>query len=194
MAEIIDIRKRLDRKGAARREERPFLRIRLCGPDWHWLGVVGGILAAALQEAETPTAFADLENGPATPPCLDLLAGAAAPPGPGLLIAAGVVDAAVLAGCTRQTLLLSSRPPEERSGFFDRQVLLPLSDPAPAPLILATACAAGGARLLAIDWNALEQALRQELALAEALEPYLIASFETYHRMAPWAGAVPVRK
>ena len=193
MAQIIDIRKRL--RDAAAVGHLSF-RIRLGGPDLHWLGVVGGILGGALREEGVPAAVVDGEASTGSAPLLELIAGSDPAPVLGLLVADAALSTAMLRGCSGRTVWLASRQKAGWTGaaardFPGRLVELPMSDPAPTPLRLAVACAGGAARLLGIvSWRALEQALHHELLLAEPLEPYLIPAFESYHRLAPWAGAV----
>jgi hypothetical protein len=189
MAEIIDIGPRLIKNHGAVKEQGP-LRVRLCGPDLHWVGLLGAILAGALAEEGRTVSF---EDPPPTPSsAMDLLFGGVAPV-PGLLVA-GADPQAVLQGCTVGTVLLA---PGEWLGkgstpYPGRRVSLPMPPAAPeTSLGVAVACAAGAARLSGIvGWGALEQALRQELTLVVPLEDHLILAFETYHRLAAWQGAV----
>jgi hypothetical protein len=196
MAEIIDIRGRLRGTAleAVRAETGAVFRVRVCGPDLHWIGVVGGILARALAAEGLPTAFADVEGAPAPLLAIDLITGGAASI-PGLVVAGCRISPAALRGCDQRTVLLTRRKRgrgEQAFDFAGREVPLPTS--APEPLGLAAACAGGAARLLGIiGWSALEQGLRQELTLAVPLESHLILAFETYQRLAPWAGAVSLK-
>ncbi len=168
------------------------LRVRVCGPDRHWMGVVGGILAGALATEGLTTAFADVE-GPEPPFTIDLITRGSARI-PSLVVAGCDISAAVLRGCDRRTVLLARRNggrTKSAAAFPGREIPLPKSYPAPEALALAAACAGGAARLLGIiGWSALEQALRQELNLAVPLESHLIRAFESYQRLAPWTGAV----
>jgi hypothetical protein len=189
MAEIIDIGPRLMKNHGAVREQGP-LRVRLCGPDLRWVGLLGAILAGALVEEGRTVSFADPPPAPST--AMDLLSGGAAP-FPGLLVA-GADPRAVLQGCTVRTVLLAHGEwlGQGCAPYPARRVSLPLPPAAPGTsLDAAVACAAGAARLSGmVGWGALEQALRQELTLVVPLEDYLILAFETYHRLAAWQGAV----
>lgn len=202
MAEIIDIRDRLRR---APREEGEYpgtlFRLRLCGPDLHWVGLVGGVLAAAFEAQGFYTAFEDVASS-AVSPTLSLRAarqivtetGGEQPPG--LIVAGGDLSADDLRGCDSRTVLLTRG--DDGGGiegtFAGTEVPLRVGGLIAAPLDVAAACAGGAARLLGvIGWKFLEEALREELALSsrDAVEQHLSTALAAYNQLLPWEGIVP---
>jgi hypothetical protein len=192
MAQIIDIRERLREKGGGTARGYGPLRVRLCGPDMHWVGLLADLLAEALARQGYPVAFEYLPEADVA--ALDLVTSHAAAPVPGLLVSGIALDAEMLQGCDESTLLLAHEEGEGDQLFAGRLVSLPFPLRAHASLDLAVACAAGTARLLGvIGWGALEQALRGALTITLPVEDSLILAFETYHRLAAWEGSVWVR-
>lgn len=193
MAEIIDIRARLRRNSGGRiAGGYGPLRVRLFGPDMHWVGLLADLLAEALAQQGYPAAFEDLPETEFS--ALDLVTSDAAAPVPDLLVSGAGLSTEVLQGCDEYTLLLVHGDGEGSRLFPGRLVSLPFSRRAPASLDVAVACAAGAARLLGvIGWGVLEQALRRSLTIALPLEDSLILAFATYHRLAAWEGSVWIR-
>jgi len=202
MAEIIDIRGRLRRgvpAGSLGEEGGGALfRLRLGGPDLHWVGLVGGVLAGALAMEGFHTVFEVLAVPASTPPVLGLRTGRRSvvetdsDPPPGLVVAGNGLCATVLRGCNHRTVLLLPVEGERWIPFVGREVPLPVADPAAGSLEIAVACAGGAACLLGvIGIGALEQALCAELTLAAGLDRHLDMAVAAYGRLAPWAGVVP---
>jgi hypothetical protein len=190
MAEIIDIRERLRKNSGGGIAGRcgP-LRVRLYGPDMHWVGLLADLLAEALAQQGYPVAVEFLPDSEGA--ALDLVTGQATESVPRLLVAGIPLNAEMLRECDEYTLLLIHKDEEESPLFPGRVARLPFPWKAHASLDLAVACAAGTARLLGvIGWGALEQALRRALTITLPLEDSLILAFETYHRLAAWEGGV----
>jgi hypothetical protein len=73
MAEIIDIRGWLKRSTPKQNESDgrgTIFRVRLCGPDLRWIGLIGGILAVALAREGFYTDFEDVEVPFGFPPIM----------------------------------------------------------------------------------------------------------------------------
>jgi hypothetical protein len=193
MAEIIDIRQRLRRSsGAGNAKDCGPLRVRLLGPDMHWVGLLAALLAEALAQQGYAAAFEYLPEAEFS--ALDLVTGGAAEPVPALLVSGIDLQAELLQGCDAGTLLLAHGHGEGRRPFAGRLVTLPFPCGVLTSLDLAVVCTAGAARLLGVvGWGALEQALRRELSVALPFEDFLILAFETYHRLAAWEGSVWTR-
>jgi hypothetical protein len=190
MAEIIDIRERVRRKihGGTAEGYSP-LRVRLYGPDMHWVGLLADLLADALAQQGYPAAFQPLPDADSS--ALDLITSYAAEPVPSLLVSGVGLKAEMLQGCDDYTLLLVHGVAGENHSFSGRLVHLPFPHKTHASLDLAVACAAGAVRLLGgIGWAALEQALRRALTIVLPMEDALILAFEIYHRLAAWEGSV----
>ncbi|MBE0597708.1 MAG: hypothetical protein IH614_10590 [Desulfuromonadales bacterium] len=206
MAQIIDIRERLrvrHERTATGPDGQTEFEVRLCGPDRRWLGLVGGIVARALAGEGFHTVFDDLETAVGAPSVLILRAGrqpldeSRGGHPPGLVVTGAAPAAAALQGCNSRSVLLTVPQdhwsPAGQDDFPGIEIPLPVTDPAPEPIDLAAACAGGAARLLGvIRWQCLEQALREELLLADGfpIDYPLALAFEAYHRLAPWEGVV----
>ena len=202
MAEIIDIRGRFRRgvlAGSPGKEDGGALfRLRLGGPDLHWVGLVGSVLAGALAMEGFHTVFEELATPAGIPPVLGLRSGRRSvvemdsDPPPGLVVAGNGLCTTVLRGCDCRTVLLLPVGGERRIAFVGREVPLPVADPAAESLEIAVACAGGAACLLGvIGIGALEQALCAELTMAAGLDRHLDTAVAAYDRLAPWAGVVP---
>lgn len=195
MAEIIDIRQRLRRSsGEAHAKGCGPLRVRLLGPDMHWVGLLAALLAEALAQQGNAAAFDYLPEAEFS--ALDLVTGGNAGPVPALLVSGIDLQAELLQGCDAGTLLLAHGHGhgEGHRPFPGRLVPLPFPCGVLTSLDLAVVCTAGAARLLGVvGWGALEQALRRELSVALPFEDFLILAFETYHRLAAWEGSVWIR-
>ncbi len=203
MGQLIDIRERLGRgaKRPAQGNGGAIFRVRLCGPDLRWIGLIGGILAGAFAREGFFAAFDGPEYSLGGPPMLCLRAGrqmiteTGPARNPGLVVAGTEAFPALLQGCDEAAVLLAPEAdPEEvrRLVFPGRKVPLSMADA--EPLGTAVACAGGAARLLgAIGWSELALALNQELTLNSraAEEHYLQLALEAYDQLAPWAGVVP---
>jgi hypothetical protein len=207
MGEVIDIRDRLGQCVAAETSREDgcgaIFRVRLCGPDLRWIGLVGGILAGALVFEGFYTAFEDPAEFAGTPPQLLMRTGrnGFTEKGPDrvpcLVVTGSEVSQSILQRCDNKTVLLAyddgaSDKENRLFSFPGTEVPLFVAEVSPDPLGIAVACAGGAARLLGvIRWPALEQALSQELILdSAAVNRSLGLALEAYNRLASWTGIV----
>lgn len=203
MAEIIDIRPRLRRRaaeGSSLQGSGTVFRVRLCGPDLRWTGLVGGVLSEAFAREGYRTSFEELEETGGCP-VLGMRAGrqsiteTGSGQTPGLIVAATVISAAPLQGSDSRTVLLAQADAQgkKEEEFPGTAVLMLACDPPATPLEIAVASVAGAARLMGvIAWESLEGALREELTLASpgGLGAHLSMAKEAYDILADWEGVV----